>query len=266
MTAGRMVAACTIAGSDSGGGAGIQADLKTFVELGVFGLTVVTAVTAQNTREVRAAWPLPPEAVRTQIETVAGGFAIGAWKTGMLGNAATVRAVAESLPEGAISVIDPVMVSTSGHRLLEEDAIDDLVEVLMPRASVVTPNIPEAEVLAGMRIEGVEGMAAAGWRILDLGAGAVVVKGGHLPGGEAVDILVEREGEMKVSGERYPYAVHGSGCCFSAALTACLARGMALRESFCAAREFIDTAIREAVGDAGEVRVVNPGGRFIYRR
>ena len=122
--------------------------------LGVFGLTVVTAVTAQNTREVRAAWPLPPEAVRTQIETVAEGFAIGAWKTGMLGNAATVRAVAESLPEGAISVIDPVMVSTSGHRLLEEDAISDLVEVLMPRASVVTPNIPEAEVLAGMRIEG----------------------------------------------------------------------------------------------------------------
>jgi len=265
MTAGRMVAACTIAGSDSGGGAGIQADLKTFVELGVFGLTVVTAVTAQNTREVRATWPLPPEAVRAQIETVADGFAIGAWKTGMLGNAATVRAVAEGLPEGALPVIDPVMVSTSGHRLLEEDAISDLVEILIPRATVVTPNIPEAEVLAGMKITGIEDMAEAGRRILDLGAGAVVVKGGHLQNGEAVDILVERDGEVQVSGERYPYAVHGSGCCFSAALTAYLARGVALREGFCAAREFIDTAIRRAVGDPGGVRVVNPGGRIFHR-
>jgi len=265
MTAGRMVAACTIAGSDSGGGAGIQADLKTFVELGVFGLTVVTAVTAQNTREVRAAWPLPPEAVRTQIETVAEGFAIGAWKTGMLGNAATVRAVAESLPEGAISVIDPVMVSTSGYRLLDEDAVTDLIELLIPRAAVVTPNLPEAEVLAGMQVATLDDMAEAGRRILDLGAGAVVVKGGHLAGGSAVDILVDRDGVTEASGRRYPYSVHGSGCCFSAALAAYLARGMAARPAFAAAREFIDTAIGRAVGGPGPLRIVNPGGTILRR-
>jgi hydroxymethylpyrimidine/phosphomethylpyrimidine kinase len=266
MTGGEMIAACSVAGSDSGGGAGIQADLKTFTALGVFGLTVITAVTAQNTREVRGTWMLPPDAVRAQMEAVADDFFIGAWKTGMLGNAPIIRAVAEALPEGAALVIDPVMVSTSGHRLLAEDAVRDLAELLIPRAAVVTPNIPEAEVLAGMPVATVEDMAEAGRRILDLGARAVVVKGGHLSGGAAVDLLVDREGEMRLSGQRYPYSVHGSGCCFSAALTAYLARGMPAREGFAAAREFIDTAIREAAGDPGPVRVVNPGGTILRRR
>jgi hydroxymethylpyrimidine/phosphomethylpyrimidine kinase len=263
MTGGEMIAACSVAGSDSGGGAGIQADLKTFTALGVYGLTVITAVTAQNTREVRGTWMLPADAIRAQMEAVADGFFIGAWKTGMLGNAANVRAVAEGLPEGAALVIDPVMVSTSGHRLLAEDAVRDLAELLIPRAAVVTPNIPEAEVLAGMPVTTVEEMADAGRRILDLGARAVVVKGGHLAGGAAVDILVDRDGEMRLSGERYPYAVHGSGCCFSAALAAYLARGMHAREGFAAAREFIDTAIREAAGGPGPVRIVNPGGTIL---
>ncbi|MCM2465714.1 bifunctional hydroxymethylpyrimidine kinase/phosphomethylpyrimidine kinase [Methanoculleus sp. CWC-02] len=261
-----MIAACSIAGSDSGGGAGIQADIKTFTALGVWGLTVITAVTAQNTREVRGTWMLPAEAVRAQIETVADDFSIGAWKTGMLGNAENVRAVAEALPEGAALVIDPVMVSTSGHRLLAADAVADLVGLLVPRAAIVTPNIPEAEVLAGMNVATVEDMAEAGRRILDLGPRAVVVKGGHLPGGAAIDILVDRDGEMRLSGERYPYSVHGSGCCFSAALAAYLARGMPAREGFSAAREFIDTAIREAAGGPGPVRIVNPGGTILRRR
>jgi hydroxymethylpyrimidine/phosphomethylpyrimidine kinase len=263
MTASGMIAACSIAGSDSGGGAGIQADLKTFTALEVWGLTVITAVTAQNTREVRGAWVLPAEAVRAQIEAVADDFSIGAWKTGMLGDAPVIRAVAESLPEGATLVIDPVMVSTSGHRLLEEDAVRDLVELLIPRAAVVTPNLPEAEVLARMRVTTVEEMAEAGRRILDLGARAVVVKGGHLSGGAAVDLLVDRDGTVSLSGERYPYAVHGSGCCFSAALAAHLARGTSARRAFAAAREFIDTAIREAAGGPGPLRIVNPGGRII---
>ncbi|MBT0733652.1 bifunctional hydroxymethylpyrimidine kinase/phosphomethylpyrimidine kinase [Methanoculleus bourgensis] len=261
-----MVSACSIAGSDSGGGAGIQADVKTFTALEVFGLTVITAVTAQNTREVRGTWMLPPEAVRTQIETVADEFAIGAWKTGMLGNAANVRAVAEALPDGTTLVIDPVMVSTSGHRLLDEDAVADLVGLLIPRAGVVTPNLPEAEVLAGMRVKTPDDMAEAGRRILDLGAGAVVVKGGHLTGDAAIDVLVDRDGTAEVSGRRYPYSVHGSGCCFSAALAAYLARGMDARGAFAAAREFIDTAIERAVGGPGTLRIVNPGGTNVRWR
>ncbi|MDV2482439.1 bifunctional hydroxymethylpyrimidine kinase/phosphomethylpyrimidine kinase [Methanoculleus sp. Wushi-C6] len=260
-----MIAACSVAGSDSGGGAGIQADLKTFLALEVWGLTVVTAVTAQNTREVRGTWVLPPEAVRAQIAAVADDFSIGAWKTGMLGNAPVIRAVAETLPEGAALVIDPVMVSTSGHRLLAEDAVRDLVELLVPRAAVVTPNLPEAEALAGMSVATVEEMAEAGRRILDLGARAVVVKGGHLSGGAAIDLLVDRDGTASLSGERYPYAVHGSGCCFSAALAAHLARGMPARRAFAAARAFIDEAIREAAGGPGPLRIVNPGGAFVRR-
>ncbi len=266
MTGAQMIAACSIAGSDSGGGAGIQADLKTFTALGIWGLTVITAVTAQNTREVRGTWMLPADAVRAQIGAVADDFTIGAWKTGMLGNAQNVRAVAEALPEGATLVIDPVMVSTSGHRLLEQDAVADLTGLLIPRAAIVTPNIPEAEVLAGMNVVTVEDMAEAGRRILDLGARAVVVKGGHLAGGAAVDLLVDPDGMMRLSGKRYPYSVHGSGCCFSAALTAYLAGGMPAREGFAAAREFIDTAIREAAGGPGPGRVVNPGGTIFRRR
>lgn len=265
MTGAQMIAACSIAGSDSGGGAGIQADLKTFTALGVWGLTVITAVTAQNTREVRGTWVLPPDAVRAQIEAVADDFSIGAWKTGMLADRQVIRAVVEALPEEADLVIDPVMVSTSGHRLLSEDAVADLTELLIPRAAIVTPNIPEAEVLGRMRVTTVEDMAEAGQRILDLGARAVVMKGGHLAGGVAVDLLVDRNGVAEASGVRYPYSVHGSGCCFSAALTAHLARGMDARRAFLTAREFIDTAIRDAAGGSGPIRIVNPGGTSHHR-
>ncbi len=266
MTGAQTITACSIAGSDSGGGAGIQADLKTFTALEVYGLTVVTAVTAQNAREVRGVWMLPADAVRTQIEAVVDGFSIGAWKTGMLGNTSNIRAVAEALPDGAVLVIDPVMVSTSGHRLLDGDAVTDLVEQLIPRADIVTPNLPEAEVLGRMRVATLDDMTEAGRRILDLGARAVVVKGGHLAGDAAVDIFIDRDGVVPLSGRRYPYSVHGSGCCFSAALAAYLARGMAARPAFAAAREFIDTAIREAAEGPGPLRIVNPGGTNLRRR
>ncbi len=141
------------------------------------------------------------------------------------------------------------------------------MRLLIPRAGIVTPNLPEAEVLAGMQIGTPDDMAVAGERILDLGAGAVVVKGGHLTGDSdmVVDILVDRDGVMEISGRRYPYSVHGSGCCFSAALTAYLARGMDARGAFAAAREFIDTAIRQAAGEPGVLQIVNPGGANIRR-
>ncbi len=263
MTGAQMISACSIAGSDSGGGAGIQADLKTFTALEVYGLTVVTAVTAQNTREVRGTWMLPPEAVKAQIETVVDDFFIGAWKTGMLGNGPNIRAVAETLPDDAVLVIDPVMISTSGYRLLDEEAVTDLADLLIPRAAIVTPNIPEAEVLAGIEIATLDDMVEAGRRILDIGVGAVVVKGGHLAGDPAVDILVDRSGVAEASGRRYPYSVHGSGCCFSAALAAYLARGMNARGAFATARGFIGTAIERAAGGSGPLRIVNPGGTFL---
>ncbi len=254
-----MIAACSIAGSDSGGGAGIQADLKTFTAIGVWGLTVITAVTAQNTREVRGSWTLPPEAVAAQIAAVRDDFAIGAFKTGMLGTAGIIRTVAENLPAGVPLIVDPVMVSTSGHRLLAEDAIADLVGLLIPCAEIVTPNIPEAEVLTGMRIGTPDDMAEAGRRIRDLGAAAVVVKGGHLPGERAVDILVDGEGVRQFSGRMHPYSVHGSGCCYAAALAAYRARGAAVREAATAARSFVEAAIASAAGAPGDSRIVNPG-------
>jgi hydroxymethylpyrimidine/phosphomethylpyrimidine kinase len=259
MSGSQMIAACSIAGSDSGGGAGIQADLKTFTAIGVWGLTVITAVTAQNTREVRGSWTLPPEAVAAQIAAVRDDFAIGAFKTGMLGTAGIIRTVAENLPAGVPVVVDPVMVSTSGHRLLAEDAVADLVDLLISRADIVTPNIPEAEVLTGMRIGTPTDMAEAGRRIRDFGASAVVVKGGHLPGERAVDVLVDESGVLHISGKMHPYSVHGSGCCYAAALAAYRACDHGVREAAGAARSFVEEAIASAAGAPGSSRIVNPG-------
>ncbi|MDD1705930.1 MAG: bifunctional hydroxymethylpyrimidine kinase/phosphomethylpyrimidine kinase, partial [Methanoregulaceae archaeon] len=184
-------AACTIAGSDSGGGAGIQADLKTFTALGIWGTSVITAVTAQNTKEVAGFCMVPEEMVLLQLEAVLDDFDIRAIKTGMLGTAGMIRTVARALPPDIPLVLDPVMIATSGSRLLDEDATGVLLCTLLPRATVVTPNIPEALVLSGMkRIESLSEMKEAGRTILDLGPDYVVMKGGHLSGEEAVDILV----------------------------------------------------------------------------
>ena len=221
--------ACTIAGSDSGGGAGIQADLKTFASLGVWGCSAITAVTAQNPKEVRGVWTLPPEAVVAQIEAILDDFPIGAVKTGMLADKEIIHAVSGILPEDIPIVVDPVMISTSGSRLLDSTAVSCLTEELIPRATVVTPNLEEAKILSGLtKIENISDMEAAGREILRLGAESVIVKGGHLEESQrACDVLVfSDENSLILEGVRHPYQVHGSGCCFAAAMAGYLAKGM----------------------------------------
>jgi hydroxymethylpyrimidine/phosphomethylpyrimidine kinase len=254
-----MPCACTVAGSDSGGGAGIQADLKTFHSLNVWGLSVIAAITAQNTREVRGAAVTSPEMIGLQLEALLDDFDIRAMKTGMLGDARAIRAVREALPKDVPLVVDPVMVSTGGNPLLEGTAAGVLVDRLISRATVVTPNIPEAMVLTGRdSIETIDDAREAAFEILQTGPRYVLIKGGHLGGGDVCDLLVGRDGEWMESGTRYPYTVHGSGCCFSAALTAFLALGDPVPGAFHKARLFIDGAIRNAVKARSGIYIVNP--------
>jgi hydroxymethylpyrimidine/phosphomethylpyrimidine kinase len=254
-----MICACTIAGSDSGGGAGLQADLKTFSALGVWGLTVVTAVTAQNTREVRESWVLEPRTVRVQLEAVLDDFAIGACKTGMLGNAGVIREVVRTLPPGIPLVVDPVMISTSGYPLIDRSAVEELIRVLVPRATLITPNVPEACALTGREsLTTSDDIREAGEQLLDLGAGAVLIKGGHRPGETSVDVFIGREEYAEFSGPRYPFDVHGSGCCLSAAITAFIAKGLSPKAACEQAKPFIDAAISHAARAGSGVRVAHP--------
>jgi len=221
----------SIAGSDSGGGAGIQADLKTFESFGVFGTTAITAVTAQNTRGVEASVALDPAIVTAQIRAVATDLRPAATKTGMLSRATLVTAVASAVREFSLSplVVDPVLISTSGHRLLEEDAIEALRDDLLPLAAVVTPNIPEAERLAGIEIDGEEAALEAARRLVSSGASAALVKGGHGRGPEVSDVLWDGDTATVWRAERLEREdTHGTGCTLSAALAAGLARGGAL--------------------------------------
>lgn len=226
----RVPCACTIAGSDCCGGAGVQADLRAFAAGGVFGASVITAVTAQNTAGVRGIWPLPPEAVSAQIAAVFADLPVGACKTGMLPDEKAIRAVDGALPTGVPLVVDPVMVATSGARLQEEAALEALKD-LLSRAVLVTPNIPEAEALSGRRVAGVEGMVEAAREIRDTGVGAVLVTGGHLSGDRVADVLFGAGEPMVLAGTRLPGSYHGSGCLLSAAVTAFLAAGLPLREA-----------------------------------
>ncbi len=234
--------ALTIAGSDSGGGAGIQADLKTFTVLGVYGMSAITAITAQDTVGVRDALVLAPALVAGQIDAVVEDIGCDAAKTGMLGTAEVVAAVAERLAHHAVPnvVVDPVMVAKSGDRLLDEDARVAVVERLLPVARIVTPNLPEAEELLGREIAAEDA----------LGAGAAIVKGGHLRGGEAVDVLHDaRMGEtMRFSSPRIDTRnTHGTGCTFSAAMAAFLARGYRLDAAVAWAKRFVTEAIRRGL-------------------
>ena len=237
--------ALTIAGSDSSGGAGIQADLKTFAALSVYGASVLTALTAQNTTGVTAVHEVPPPFVRSQLEAVLGDIGADAAKTGMLFSRPVIETVADVLGERSLPlVVDPVMVSSSGARLLEEDAVETLVARLFPLASVVTPNLAEAEALVGavQKREQAE-------RLVELGAAAAIVTGGH---GEPVDHLFDGERHVEIPVERVESgATHGAGCTHSATLAALLARGLPLEEAARRAAQAASDAVRHGLAGLG---------------
>jgi hydroxymethylpyrimidine/phosphomethylpyrimidine kinase len=240
----------TIAGSDSIGGAGIQADLKTFAALGVYGASAITAVTSQNTAGVGEVFAVPPQIVRSQIDCVAEDTALSAVKTGMLANADIVTVVAETLArlEQPNVVVDPVMAATNPCTLLTPDAVSILKVRLLPLAAVVTPNIPEAGALAGTVVDSPEAAREAARRILDFGPKAVVVKGGHLPGGQAIDILYDGRTFTEFAAPRSPIPqIHGTGCTFASALAAGLALGDALPSAVDRAKRYVTGAIEHAV-------------------
>jgi hydroxymethylpyrimidine/phosphomethylpyrimidine kinase len=249
-----MPIALTIAGSDSGGGAGIQADIKTFAAFGVYGTCAITAVTAQNSTGVTAWRAIDADLVEAQIEAVAGDFAPGAVKTGMLGNSAIVEAVAATVAALELPnlVVDPVMIAKGGHRLLDEDAVHTLRAELFPRAMIVTPNIPEAEVLAGSPIRSLDDMRRAARRIRGLGPSVVVVKGGHFEGDLSIDVVCDGDDEFELSGPRVRSRnTHGTGCTFSAAAAAGLALGHSVEEALRSARAYVQGAIEHAPGYGG---------------
>jgi hydroxymethylpyrimidine/phosphomethylpyrimidine kinase len=244
-----MRTALTIAGSDSGAGAGIQADLKTFAAHGVYGTTAITAVTAQNTVGVSAFEPISTDLVAAQIEAVMSDIGADAAKTGMLATAAIVEAVAAAVQDLEIPflVVDPVMVAKSGDRLLDDAAVAAMKAELLPLAFLVTPNVPEAEVLAGIEIRSDRDRHEAARRIAALGASAVLVKGGHLPSEDIPDLLFLHGETIEFRTGRVPGRhTHGTGCTFSAALTAHLALGRTLRESIPLAQRYVAEAIRQA--------------------
>jgi len=255
--------AVTIAGSDSGGGAGVQADLKTFSALGVYGASVITALTAQNTRGVQGILDVPPAFIARQIDSVFSDLAVGAVKIGMLSRPEAIAAVAEGLARHRVKtvVLDPVMVATSGDRLLAPEAVDLLRRVLIPKALIVTPNLPEAAALLDEPVAADEAaMRGQAEKILALGPRAVLVKGGHAEGRESVDIFLDAAGKL----ERFAAPrvatrnTHGTGCTLSAAIAAGLAKGLALVEAVATAKAYVSAAIaasdRLAVGQgAGPV-------------
>jgi hydroxymethylpyrimidine/phosphomethylpyrimidine kinase len=242
----------TIASSDSGGGAGIQADIKTITMLGAYAATAITALTAQNTLGVHAIHMVPPEFVVHQIEVVLDDIGADAIKTGMLGDAATIEAVAGALArhaQGVPLVVDPVMVAKGGASLLHPDAVAALTRLLLPMASVLTPNLPEAEVLSGLGIPDVDAMRRAAAALLRLGVPAVLLKGGHLPGDEVVDLLATSEGCEEFASPRIASRhTHGTGCTLASAIAAGLAQGMTLREAVARARAYVRAAIAAAPG------------------
>jgi hydroxymethylpyrimidine/phosphomethylpyrimidine kinase len=243
--------ALTIAGSDSGGGAGIQADLKTFHAYRVFGTSALTAITAQNTRGVRAVHPIPLDIVRAQIDAVAEDLPPGAVKTGMLATAELTHAVAEAIEDHALPnyVMDPVMVATSGDRLLDPNAETALRERLLPLAALVTPNLHESQILTGLPVGNLEEMGAAARSLVEMGAAAALVKGGHLGDGEAVDLFWDGTSERIWRRRRVRTSdTHGTGCTLSAAVAAGLAHELPLPEAVDQAVSFVARAILQAPG------------------
>ena len=258
----KVPVALTIAGSDSGGGAGIQADLKTFQAFGVWGTSALTGVTAQNTVGVHEALVLPPALVRAQIDAVASDIGVSAAKTGMLGTAKVILEVASAVSHHGISllVVDPVLVTSHGELLLEQDAVKVLLDELVPLCRLVTPNIPEAEALLGHPVEGRRGMAEAAEELVAAGAPAVLLKGGHLAGGTSPDVLCSGGTLEWLEGSRVPGRhTHGTGCTLSAAICAGLARGAALGDACAEAKSFVTGAIEAGLDVGSGVGPVNPG-------
>lgn len=244
----------TIAGSDSGGGAGVQADLKTFQAFDVFGMSVITCVTAQNTLGVRSTHDVPAEIVADQIDAVMKDMGAEAVKTGMLSNAGIIGIVVDRIKKYRIAklAVDPVMVAKSGVRLLKEDAQDTLTNELLPLAFVVTPNLQEAEVISGVRIKDVEGAKRAAKIIYKKGAKNVLIKGGHLPGEKAVDILFDGKDYKYYSSEKISTKnTHGTGCTHSAAIAASLSKGLNIYQAVEVAKDYITEAIKNAPSDIG---------------
>ncbi|HEX6104281.1 MAG TPA: bifunctional hydroxymethylpyrimidine kinase/phosphomethylpyrimidine kinase [Gemmatimonadales bacterium] len=249
-----MKIALTIAGSDSGGGAGIQADLKTFQQFGVFGTSVIVALTAQNTRGVRAVETVSEAMVSAQLTALAEDLPPAAVKTGMLAETGIVRLVSQTLRQQEWSplVVDPVMVSTSGHRLLTLEAEEVVRESLLPLAALVTPNLDEAAILTGRAVYDVASMERAGQTLLSFGAGAALVKGGHLTGDTVTDVLVTPRGVRHFTRARLETgSTHGTGCTLSAAITAGLALGRELEASVETALDYVHRAIAAAPGLGG---------------
>jgi hydroxymethylpyrimidine/phosphomethylpyrimidine kinase len=238
--------AMTIAGSDSGGGAGIQADLKTFAALGVYGCSAITSLTAQNTLGVQGVLPIPREFVRAQIQSVLSDLRVGAIKTGMLATADIISVVAETLGDYPIPlVLDPVMVATSGNRLLAEDAIHTLIEKLIPRATILTPNLLEAAVLLHKSVATTMAeMQQQAELLLALGAQAVLMKGGHAQGDEATDLLLTADGFEIFSAVRIATKnTHGTGCTLASAIAAGLAKKLSLRDAVAQAKNYLHNAL-----------------------
>jgi hydroxymethylpyrimidine/phosphomethylpyrimidine kinase len=243
--AGRVL---VIAGSDSGGGAGIQADLKTVMALGGYAQTAITAVTAQNTLGVQAVLPVPPAMIRAQIRAALDDIGADVIKTGMLGDAATIAAICDELPDLPL-VVDPVMIAKGGASLLATAALATLKDRLLPRATLITPNLPEAEALTGRVIDSEAAMRAALDDLLRLGAGAVLLKGGHLPGDDLVDLLATGQGVQAWRGPRIATRhTHGTGCTLASAVATGLAQGLALTDAVARARDYVRVAILSAPG------------------
>lgn len=239
-----------IAGSDSGGGAGIQADIKTVTALGGYAATAVTAITVQNTLGVSAVHPVPLEIIEAQARAVLSDIGADAIKTGMLGDAATVRAVAALIGEAGVpAVVDPVMIAKGGGALLEPDAVAAVREILTPRAALLTPNAPEAEALTGIAVASLDDQRRAGEALLAAGAGAVLMKGGHVPGERVVDLLLTPEGECAFEAARIETRhTHGTGCTLASACAVGLAQGLTLVDAVARAWAYVQEAIARAPG------------------
>jgi hydroxymethylpyrimidine/phosphomethylpyrimidine kinase len=244
----RIPTAMTIAGSDSGGGAGIQADLKTFAALGVYGTSALTAITAQNTIGVTGVHEIPTDIIAAQIEAIITDIGADAVKTGMLSSSAIVEVVAQELKRHRVEalVIDPVMVAKSGDPLLQQEAVEALRAKLVPLAAVVTPNIPEAEVLTGLKITSLDDMRLAAEKIIEMDARGVVVKGGHLAG-PAIDLFYDGSRFEEFTAPRIDTKnTHGTGCTFASAIAAGLARRLSVIDSVAQAKEYVTEAIRRS--------------------